>query len=142
MDINHDFLMAAGLRFERERGVPHAPFEKAEVDEAGLANTDPDELARTIWEWLDGVGADSEWRNCAYWALGKRYDPRDRAPLVAALRRELLRDVDAAYQVMIALDNIGEPVFAPERMGRSALDRAENRADAERYLLAQTSPSP
>ncbi len=83
------------------------------------------------------MGADSPLRSSAYWALGKHRDPHDLAPLVAALRRELFRDADVAYQILIALDNLGEPVFPPEQRDRSSRDHEPNRAAAERYLTSR-----
>lgn len=134
MDIDSPFLTAAALRFEAARGVRQSDFEIEIIAEAELTTVRADDLAHTLWSWLTTEGAESPLRGSAYWALGKRSDTRDLALLVAALRRELPRDADVAYQIMIALENLGEPIFPPTRSERSALDRAENRADAERYL--------
>lgn len=129
--------MAAGLRFEAIRGVPHSALETAEISDAGLAAADPDTLASSIWNWLDGPGADSDSRGSAYWAIGKRYCPKDVEPLIAALIHELSRDIDVVYQIMIALANLGEPVFPPHQREHSSRDSENNRAAAERYLNRQ-----
>ena len=134
MDIDSPFLTAAAFRFEAARGVRHSDFETDIIEESGLETVPPDDLAQTLWHWLATEGADSPLRGSAYWALGKRRDPRDLAPLVAALRRELPRDADVAYQILIALENLGEPVFPPEQRERSSRDHELNRAAALRYL--------
>ena len=134
MDIDSPFLTAAAFRFEAARGVRHSAFETDIIEESGLETVPPDDLAHTLWHWLATSGADSPLRSSAYWALGKRRDPRDVAPLIAALRRELLRDADATYQILIALENLGEPVFPPQQRERSSRDHEPNRAAAQRYL--------
>ena len=134
MDIDSPFLTAAAFCFEAARGVRHSDFETEIIEESGLETTPPDELAQILWHWLATEGADSPLRGSAYWALGKRRDPRDLAPLVAALRRELPRDADVVYQILIALEDLGESAFPPEQRGRSSRDHELNRAAAQRYL--------
>ncbi len=134
MDLDSPFLTAAAFRFEAARGVRHSDFETEIIAESELDATPPDDLAQTLWGWLAAEGADSPLRGSAYWALGKRRDPRDLAPLIAALRRELPRDAGVAYQILIALENLGEPVFPPEQRERSSRDYESNRAAAQRYL--------
>ena len=134
MEIDSQFLTAAAFRLEAARGVRHSDFETEIIAEAGLDTTPPDDLARTLWDWLATTGADSPLRSSAYWALGKRHDPRDLTSLVAVLHRELPRDADAVYQILIALENLGEPVFPPEHRAHSSRDHDSNRAAAQRYL--------
>ena len=134
MEIDSQFLTGAAFRFEAARGVRHSDFETEIIADAELDTVAPDDLAHTLWTWLAAEGADSPLRSSAYWALGKRHDPRDLAPLVTALRRELPRDADSVYQILIALENLGEPVFPPEQRGRSSRDHESNRAAAQRYL--------
>ncbi len=137
MEIDSQFLTAAAFRFEAARGVRHSDFETVIIAEAELDTIAPDDLARTLWNWLAADGANSSLRSSAYWALGKRSDSRDLAPLVAALRCELPRDADVVYQILIALENLGEPVFPREQRERSSRDHAFNRAAAERYLASR-----
>jgi len=48
---------------------------------------------------------------------------------------EMQRDLEATYQIMIALDNLDEPIFSAERNGSySILDHELNRQDAEFYF--------
>lgn len=133
-DLDSRFLTAAAFRFEAARGAHQSSFETECIAAADLATVLPDALARTLWDWLATAGADSPLRGSAYWALGKRGDPRDLMPLVAALRRELTRDPEATYQIMIALANLGEPVFPPHQREHSSRDGETNRTAAESYL--------
>ncbi len=137
MEIDSQFLTAAAFRFEAARSVRQSDFETEIIAESELTAVSPDDLAQTLWGWLAAEGADSPLRGSAYWALGKRCDPCDVAPLVAALRRELPRDPDVAYQILIALENLGEPVFPPEQRERSSRDHERTRAAAQRYLDSQ-----
>ena len=134
MEIDSPFLTAAAFRFEAARGVRHSDFETEFIADAELTTMPPDDLAQILWHWLATEGADSPLRGPAYWALGKRRDPRDVAPLIAALRRELPRDPDVVYQILIALENLGEPAFPPDQRERSSRDHELNRATAQRYL--------
>ncbi len=134
LDLDSRFLTAAAFRFEAARGACHSAFETECVADAGLDALSPDELAHTLWDWLATTGADSPLRGSAYWALGKRGDPRDLSPLVAALRRELPRDLQTTYQIMLALANLGEPVFPPHQREHSSRNGESNRAAAESYL--------
>jgi hypothetical protein len=68
-----------------------------------------------------------------YWALGKVGDPALRDFFIAALREQLNRNPGAVFQVMVALDNLGERIFG-ERRSRSIDDVVENRKAAEQYL--------
>ena len=52
----------------------------------------------------------------------------------AALQHEIDRDLPVAFQVMIALENLGEQVFADDRSSRSILELELNKRDALRYL--------
>jgi len=72
--------------------------------------------------------------SAAYFALGKRCDPADVPFLRDRLKVELNRDPQVFFQVMIALENMGEDVFSPERDSYSILDAELNRSDAIRYL--------
>ncbi len=134
MSIDSGYLTAAAFRFEAARGAHHSAFETEIIEEAGLAAVSPDELARTLWEWLASEGADSPLRGSAYWALGKRGDPRDLAPLIDALQRELPLDADATYQIMIALNNLGQPVFPAGQREHSSRNHEGNCAAARHYL--------
>ncbi len=68
-----------------------------------------------------------------YWALGKLYDPSLITFFQAALKEQLNRNPGALYQVMIALDNLGEKVFGESR-SYSIDDVAINIGHARKYL--------
>lgn len=118
-DIDSHFLSKAAELFEQQRGEqPSAASES---------------LAARIWGALES-DLPEELRGSAYWALGKRRRKEDKKRFVAALQHEISRSSSVSYQVMIALDNLDEPVFAYGRSGASILEAEQNLADAERYL--------
>ena len=127
--------MAAGLLFERERGVPLDPSDHDGIRDAGLDSATTGEVAARVWTALS-EDLSEESRGAAYWALGKSYRKEEKDRLVSALKIEVGRRAAVAYQIMIALDNLDEPVFSPDRSGYSVLEAAQNLADAERYLAA------
>jgi hypothetical protein len=130
-----DFLFAAGSFFERERGVPLDFHDEEIIRNAGIQFATADELAERLWAALE-EGLSEDCRSTAYWALGKRCRKEAKGKWVAALKIEVRRSASAVYQIMIALDNIGESVFSPDRSGYSMNEEAQNLADAEQYLAA------
>jgi hypothetical protein len=118
-DIDSDYLNEAAELFASQSG--------------SKASGASDDVAARIWDALD-AGLTEELRGTAYWALGKRCRQEDKSRFVAALEREITRSHSTCYQILIALDNLGEPVFAPERSGSSVLEAEQNIADAKRYL--------
>lgn len=76
-----------------------------------------------------------DYRSLAYWALGKLGRKTDKRRFVDALRREVQGDMQVAYQILIALENMDEPVFS--RDGVSCAEDELNRRDALAYLATQ-----
>jgi hypothetical protein len=135
MRFPEDAIPAAAFLFESHRGLSLGPHEVAAIQQSGLEATDPETLAHELKRMIAAENkADSRDRQQAYWALGKKRDPslipffRDRLSL------ELRRDMIAVYQIMIALEDLDEPIFTQERSGRAMDDYELNRRDAERYL--------
>lgn len=127
-------LLAAALLFEQKRGRTLSREEEAEIQAAGLYRRATDYVAEEIWH-LVTHDPDPSLRGTAYWSLGKLMREGDRARLIEALGREVTKDGDAMYQVMIALDNLGEEVFS--RSSVSVKDVEQNREDALAYLRGQ-----
>jgi hypothetical protein len=127
-------IEAAGYRFEQCRGRQLAASELSLIRQAGFQDVDPKRLADLLWDTL-AKPQPAEYRTSAYWALGKRGDKTDKAKLISALRTEVEAHIRVGYQIMIALDNLGEPVFS--RDSRGYHDDDENRRDALAYLARQ-----
>lgn len=127
-------LEAAGYRFERSLGRALDEREARIVRSVELPAEDIAELAQVLVRFLESDPASVESRIRAYWALSKLFDRALLPRFRSWLRRELRRSSDALFQVMIALDNLGEPVFPPERTGVAAFEKARNMRDAARYL--------
>jgi len=128
-------LQAAAYRFEMANGRSLEPVERDSVIAAGLERIDPRALADQICGWLDSAPElSNEFRSTAFWALGKSYDFNLLEFFRHHLSREVKRDVAVAYQIMIALDNLSEPVWQPDRRSFSIAERELNHDAAVRYL--------
>jgi hypothetical protein len=127
-------LEAAAYLFEKSHGNRLTPGEISAIEKAGLAAASPNAVADDIWRAL-GTSKPNDYRASAYWALGKLARKADKPRFVAALRVELQQDGRVAYQIMIALANLGEPVFSRKSV-RCDEDEV-NRQDALSYLDAQ-----
>ena len=128
-------LEAAVYRFEMANGRKLTPYEFDCVAAAGLENIDPHDLADNICSYLDTSPQPlSEKRSAAFFALGKSYDTRLLQYFRRHLAHEIHSDMAVAYQIMIALDNLAEPVW---KVGMSSFsfDETElNHEAATRYL--------
>ena len=99
----------------------------------------PAELARLRGRLVELVRSGTPAACAAVFALGKLHDA-DLAPFfVQVIRRNLDGDPSVLYQAMIALDNLGEPVFAG-RDSKSVIAVAENQELAAEYLRALGGP--
>jgi hypothetical protein len=133
MKIPGDAICAVAFAFERAHGHLLGEYEESQISFHGLDGHEPIVLAAAL---RDGILAgDTNYRTQAYWALGKRFD-RELIPFFRErLAAEMLDDPSIVYQIMIALDNLGEPVFSKARSGSySILDADLNLVDAEIYL--------
>lgn len=131
--LDKEFFTAAAFLFERERGVLLEPSDHVSIRAVGLDSATAEEVAARIWTALEN-DLSEECRGTAYWALGKSYRKVEKERLVSALKAEVAKSLVVAYQIMVALDNLDEPVFSPERNGASVREEAQNLADAQRYL--------
>lgn len=130
-----DAILATAFFFELARGVPLGQYEVSEIQKHGLNSIDPELLARKLRHLITTEHkGDSKDRQQAYWALGKKRDSGLISFFRDQLRLELGRDMIATYQIMIALQDIGEPTFGSDRSGYSFDDYELNRRDAESYL--------
>lgn len=133
MGFSEDELLAAGFLFERANGNQLGDFELEEIRRQDMNDVAPEMVAGQLREALEDE--DCLYRSRIYWALGKRFD-KSMIPLFRKwLSVELGRDMLAVYSLLIALDNLKEPVFSKSREGGYAFDEYElNRADGVRYL--------
>lgn len=139
MSFPEDAIPAAAFLFEQTRGVLQGPFEAGEIQRHGLVGIDPELLTRELRYLIAAEHkSDGEGRQQAYWALGKKRDGRLIPFFRDQLRLELRRDMIAVFQIMIALQDIDEPMFTSDRSGYSADDFELNRQDAESYLEGLT----
>lgn len=135
MKILEDAIAAVAFAFERANGNILGEYEQSEIRHFGLDECEPNDLATGLRAGiLDG---DAAYRSQSYWALGKRFD-REAIPYFRErLAAELTEEPSIVFQLLIALDNLDEPVFSDARNGSfSSLDDDMNLQDAEAYLRA------
>ena len=137
MKLSKRQLEAAGYIFERDRGIVLSDHELNIISTCGVHDLDPAALEKTIAEGLSkSLYEKSSDRCLVYWALGKRFNRALIPTFRKSLENELAaQEPHAVYQLLIALDNLGEPVFDPDRDGSVASHETQlNLRDAGMYL--------
>jgi len=130
-------LRAAAYIFERANGYELQDYQRDEIKKAGYDNKAASILALEIINLLKCHNdMDSDSRITAYWALGKRQDKNLLNFFQESLNEETAKDIRVAYQIMIALEDIGENIFGKDRQenGYSFDEDELNRRDAIDYL--------
>lgn len=132
-------VLATAFVFERCRGLPLGSYELNEIQEQGLDDVDPELLMRNLTTLVMTFDeGENQERSQVYWVLGKK---RDRA-LIPFFRQqlgaELSRDMNAVYQIMIALQDLDAPGLEVSCGGYSSQDEEWNREVAARYLKTST----
>ena len=128
-------LLPAALRFEQAHGRKLESFEILQVQDAGLESVEPDSLANQICCVLDTLPRMSpDYRSAAFWALGKLCDSSLLGFFRGHLAREIEDEMGVAYQIMIALNNLGEPVWLVGECSFGVAEVERNRTAAVRYL--------
>jgi hypothetical protein len=120
-----DALLNAAFLFEKARGLPPSAWP------AEVINSHP--TAANVRRLRDAVASFAERTGLGAWALGKCGDASLKPVLMRIVRRQLLGDPGELFQAMIALENLGDPVFGG-MTSRSIRDEGHNRELAQRYL--------
>jgi hypothetical protein len=124
-------IEVAAYLFEKSHGSQLDPKELSVIENAGLTTPSPDIIANAIWSALEEP-QDIDYRMAAYWALGKLARKEDKWKFINALEAEIKGQMHVAYQIMVALDNMGEPIFSRNEL--SFCDIALNNSDALAYI--------
>ncbi|OAB79044.1 hypothetical protein [Cochleicola gelatinilyticus] len=137
MKLTNDQFEASAYIFEKANGNKKSEYEEQVIAESGLNNLKPIELETRIVNGIDnGLYSDSKERISAYWSLSKIHKTELIPNFKKWLKIELENEnADTVYQLMIALGNLGEPIFNIDRNGSSAFNETElNLRDARKYL--------
>ncbi len=139
MQITPQSYLAVAALFRQAWGDALDSYDIDDINRSGLQGISPDLLAQ---ELIDLITSDNEKtisdRGQVYWVLGKKQDKNLVPFFRRQLRIEVARDMNAAYQIMIALEDIGEKPFAGERTSYSSSEDDLNSRDAEAYLASVT----
>lgn len=128
-------IAAVAFLFESKNGRKLSDFELSEIRRHELEDSDPNKLAAILKECAQNErSSDATYRQQIYWALSKKFDHKLIPFFRKRLSLELQRDMEAAYQIMIALDNLDEQVFSINRQDYVITEYKQNRLDAELYL--------
>jgi len=128
-------VTAAAFLFEWALTKQIGEYELSVITEAGLLDDDPTHISEQICDSLEkSTDLDAEYRGSCFWALGKRCDPLLREFFQNHLAIEVRRDMGVAFQIMLALANLGESVWPADQRGFSLLDVDINRVAAFEYL--------
>lgn len=137
MELTIDQLEEAGFIFEKENGYAGDDYSKRVLAESNLTTYNVDHLEKIIVDGLNKtVDTNSDLRISAYWALSKRFNRNLIPSFKGWLKSELDEGNGAAiYQILIALGDMGEPVFNVDREGGSSVNELDlNVRDAKSYL--------
>lgn len=129
--LQQDSIYLIGYAFEKFRGHDdgNIPIEviETEIDAEVVAH-----LKKVLINYLDGSPVEVN-RASAYSALGKSLDESLKGYFIEALRWEIDRSPTTMYQIMIALDYLGEDCFEGKQ-SLSMFDTGENTESARKYL--------
>jgi len=137
MKLNSNQLEAAGYLFEKVNGNNHSALLEKIITESGLSDLKISNLEKIILDGINsGLYKDNQSRTSAYWALSKRFNNE----LIPNFKKWLQFEIENGnsgplFQLMIALDNIEEPVFHEARSGHTIDEIELNLRDAKSYLL-------
>lgn len=135
MEISADNLFLVALIFEQANGNRLDENDVLLIEKSTLSNCSAEYLEAALVESLN-AGRPTSYRASVYWALGKRFNRELIPDFKKWMAQELQnQEFGAVYQLLIALDNLEEPVFGNDRNGSySAMDTKLNVRDAKIYL--------
>lgn len=136
IELTKEQLPTITLIFEKALGNELCDSDERKIVGVGLSDYPAEELAKSIIYKLNSENENSEFRSTAYWVLSKRFD-KNLLPLFKKWLKIEINAVNshAVYQLLIALDNLKEPVFGNDRNGRYSFDETDlNLRDAQNYL--------
>ena len=137
MRLRDDEFGAAAYIFEQVNGNIKTDVELQIIEKSGFKTIHPDVLEKKIIEGINnGSYQGSKDRVSAYWVLGKRYNKTLIPEFNKWLKIETINgEVEAVYQILIALSNMGLPIFNTDREGCTASwEHDLNLRDAKAYL--------
>lgn len=136
MKLTLDQFEEAAYIFERANGFSHTNYEKKIIAESELRELDISDLEDIIVNGLDTGLYNTEYeRVVAYWSLYKIGNPKLKTNFKKWLELELKNNqTKTLFQLLVALDSIGEKAFHKERTGRTADEIELNVWDATEYL--------
>ena len=136
MKLTNDQFEEAAYIFEKANGYSHSKYEKKIIAESKLKDLNVTELEKII---VDGLNSDiyktENERISAYWSLYKIGNQNLISDFKHWLEAELKSDSKATlFQILVALDSLGESAFHENRTGRAADEIELNIRDAKEYL--------
>lgn len=136
MKLTIEQLEELAYIFEKANGYHHSEYEKKIIAKSELKDLSVPELEKIIVDGLNSniYKTESE-RITAYWSLLKIGNQK----LIPYFKKWLEIEIENEYkttifQILVALDSLGESPFCEKRTGRSADEIELNIMDAKQYL--------
>ena len=136
MKLTSDQFEEAAYFFEKANGCSHSDYEKQIIEKSKLKALNVTELEKII---IDGLNSDiyktETERVSAYWSLYKIGNEKLIADFKNWLELELKKECKITiFQILVALDSLGESAFHESRSGRAPDEIELNIRDAKEYL--------
>lgn len=136
MTLSKKQLEASAYIFEKANGIELDTYQENLIANANLNCYGISELEMLIIKGLNNNSYNESIRVSAYFALSKRFNTALVAHFKKWLKEELNNNhSNNIYQLMIALQNLDEPIFNPKRTGSSFFETELNIRDVKRYLI-------
>lgn len=136
MKFDHDEFTEIAFIFEKENGRNHSEFEKKIIEESKFKDIPTDQLEMGIVNGIqDKIYKSEAERVSAYWTLSKRGNKK----LILRFKNWLKTELEdenpiAIFQILVALDLLGESSFSEERIQLDSNETELNIRDAINYL--------
>lgn len=124
----NDAMLDAAFLFEKARGLPPRAWGE-DVLNSTIIPSQIQRLQEAVVEYV-------EWTHRGAWTLGKCNDMRLKPLLFRMLKHHVTNDAEELYQVMVALSNLGEPVFGPD--GSTLVRNSARNRELARSFLARS----
>jgi hypothetical protein len=133
-NIDENIILASAFLFEKLNGKSLSSYEEEIIKTELFIPVSKKDLIDQICDFIENSLTSNEVRSSAYWSLGKAFDSKLLSFFQEKLAFEIRNECyNCIYQILIALDNLGENIFR-EETSLSIDKEEENLMYAKSYL--------